>query len=250
MQDKDTENNTQDQQESDLKSDNRPEEETKDNSKDKSSSKMHLYPPLPAMIVPIHQDEDVISGKSAVAFGTLVECQLFANWFQQRIPLYASNVKVLSNDTSVKSDSNASGTTTSLASLLQASEGSSTEGRVKGTIIRVKISTSLGFDLTEISLNEQYRSPRDSTNGAGGLFSGSNGENVHYYCDLRDFRGSADNSGGGKEKVSPNGGVHVGDIVEFIPVDPYGIAACPVLLKVGERLLSELFYLVVIVLFM
>jgi hypothetical protein len=195
--------------------------------KEQEATPMHFYPPLPRAIVPL--DVDNLN----LPFGAEIECRLHADWFKSRTPTMACQAKVLSSENTSNSDKSTNPTTTSLESILQATEGASSKGRVKGTIIRLKINTGLGFDMTEISLNEQYRSTRSSTIGPGGLFTSSGGEDAFYYCDTRELRGN-DNGGGARDKAT--GGAHVGDIVEFVRIDNYHIAACPVLLKASSRM--------------
>jgi hypothetical protein len=194
---------------------------TAEKEKEKAASsppQIHYYPALPMAVVPIAAGETQTQGETApLAVGTLVQCELVANWFQQRLPLYARNVTAVSAEASTASSSAAD---------------TEESGRVKGTIVRLKINTTLGFDVSEIALNEQYRKPRDSAVGVDrGLFSGSggSGEDINYYCDSRELRGdsgggdSSGGRGGGRERGA---GAHVGDIVEFTPLPLCSIAAC------------------------
>jgi hypothetical protein len=243
---------------------------------------VYYYPALPAVVVPIAA---ATAGQvTIIPVGTLVQCQVVANLYLQRLPLYVCNVTPLSTpqsqsqsqvqvqsgvaststnistsnsiiSTSTSGDSSGvTGVSSSLSSLLVAaaevapdSDGSGTGGRVKGTIIRLKINTTLGFDVSEITLNEQYRQARIGVTGGESLFaisssgsSSGSGEDVNYYCDTRELRGGDSNTSGGRDKSSgstspPPVVAHVGDIVEFLPVNGgHCIAACPSLAKVSS----------------
>eukprot|EP00603_Paraphysomonas_imperforata_P008348 CAMPEP_0114425774 /NCGR_PEP_ID=MMETSP0103-20121206/7420_1 /TAXON_ID=37642 ORGANISM="Paraphysomonas imperforata, Strain PA2" /NCGR_SAMPLE_ID=MMETSP0103 /ASSEMBLY_ACC=CAM_ASM_000201 /LENGTH=1204 /DNA_ID=CAMNT_0001594643 /DNA_START=179 /DNA_END=3793 /DNA_ORIENTATION=- len=187
--------------------------------KDESSTpQMNMYPPLPGAVLPIHDDANSPEG---LAVGNFVQCRLVANWFCQRLPLYVSKITVVPSKTTVSSTTSTEvpTATTALANLVVTPEDTTPPGRVRGTIIRLKINSTLGFDVSEISLNDQYRK-----SGAG--------EDNLFYCDTRDLRGGENGSGRDKSGSA----AHVGDVVEFVPVPELCVAACPVVVKGMSRI--------------
>lgn len=194
-----------------------------------SCPQKHSYPPLSMAVVPLGANETT----SGLVVGSMVQCRLVANWFQQRLPLFACGLTVLSTaETAIpKVTESELATQSSLANMVIATEDTSPAGRVRGTIIRLKINSTLGFDVSEITINDQYRkvvSTGDSE--SGGLFGNSGsgtGDDNLFYCDTRDLRSEGS---GGRDKSAPT--AHVGDVVEFVPVPGICIAACPTVVKV------------------
>lgn len=178
-----------------------------------------LYPPLPVAVLPIGEGQPL----EGLAVGALVKCRLAANFLRQRLPLYVLDVAVLPADpahTVTLDTTGAGGSTgrgTSLANLCEAKESSTAApaaGRVKGTIVRLKINTTMGFHVAEISLSEQYRRERGTVVADDAYL---------YYCDSRELQGQS--QGRGHQ-------AYVGDVVDFVPAPVEGVAAAPVVAKV------------------
>ena len=219
--DKDVEENVEEEGVETKDKDKVKEKQPKEKAKAPPAPTVTYYPSLTGVVVPICATDGETNPAPLLPVGAPVQCRVVANWFQQRIPLYACHVTMMASADS--SEHTVSSSTPPCV-------------RVKGTIIRVKINSTLGFDIAEMSLNAPLPLSVPSVPGVdGGGQSQGQGQDMLYYCDSRELRGDRDGSKMSSSGTQTQLQAHVGDIVEFLPVkqsDGLQIAVCPVVNKV------------------